>query len=270
MTLAIAKYQQRAAAANSMICVGLDSNIERLPKRFLKTNQPQFEFNKWIIDQTHEHVCAYKPNFAFYEARGEAGWRELGLTLEYLRTQHPDIFLIADAKRGDIGSTNEGYVQAIFDELKFDAVTLNPYLGKEALAPFLERKDKVSIILCRTSNSGASEFQDLEAAGKPIWEHVAENVSQDWNQHNNCMLVVGATYPNELTQVRKIVGDMPLLVPGIGAQGGDLRAVLEAGLDQNGRGLIINSSRGIIFDENPSQAAASLTQAVRQAAISAD
>lgn len=264
MSQAGAKYQARVETVNSMVCVGLDSNMQRLPKRFLQTDQPQFKFNQWIIDQTHEHVCAYKPNLAFYEARGEVGWRELGLTLEYLHTQHPDIFLIADAKRGDIGSTNEGYVAALFDQLEFDAVTLNPYLGKEALEPFLERRDKVSIILCRTSNSGAGEFQDLMADGKPVWEHAATNVVRDWNQNNNCMLVAGATYPEELAKIREIVGEMPILVPGIGAQGGDLEAVLKAGLNREKKGLIINSSRGIIFDDNPDQAAVSLKQAVRQ------
>ncbi len=251
MSKALEKYQQRVIAVNSLLCVGLDSNFDRLPKRFLQQDRPQFKFNQWIIDQTHECVCAYKPNLAFYEARGAAGWQELKLTLEYLKSEHPDIFLIADAKRGDIGSTNQGYVQAIFDELAFDAITLHPYLGQEALQPFLDRADKVSIILCRTSNPGAGEFQDLTANKKPLWQKVAENVVEKWNQNKNCMLVVGATYPEELEQVRQITGSMPLLVPGIGAQGGDLEAVLAAGLNKQDRGLIINSSRSIIFADDP-------------------
>jgi orotidine-5'-phosphate decarboxylase len=264
MSKALEKYQQRATAVNSMLCVGLDSNIDRLPQRFLKTDQPQFKFNQWIIDQTHKHVCAYKPNLAFYEARGVAGWKELKLTLEYLKSEYPDIFLIADAKRGDIGSTNQGYVQAVFDKLGFDAVTLNPYLGQEALQPFLDRADKVSIILCRTSNPGAGELQDLTANKQPLWQRLAENVVKKWNQNNNCMLVVGATCPEELEQIRQITGSMPLLVPGIGAQGGDLEAVLAAGLDEKGRGLIINSSRSIIFANNPASEAKKLKNNINQ------
>lgn len=262
MKTAMDKYQQRVEQAKTMVCVGLDSNIERLPQSFLEKEQPQLEFNKWIIDQTEQNVCAYKPNLAFYEARGEQGWQELKLTLDYLHQNYPQIFVIADAKRADIGSTNQGYVRAIFDELDFDAVTLSPYLGREALKPFLDREDKVSILLCRTSNPGAGEFQDLEAEGKPVWLHVAENVANNWNQYHNCMLVVGATYPGELGKVRQVVGEMPLLVPGIGAQGGDLEAVLEVGLNSQSQGLIINSSRSIIFSENPGQAAAKLKQQI--------
>ncbi len=247
----IKKLDNRVAQVNSMLCVGLDSNLNRIPQRFLDDKYPQFEFNKWIVDQTHQDVCAYKPNVAFYEARGAQGWLELKMTVDYLSQKYPDIYRIADAKRGDIGSTNEGYVTSIFDELNFDAVTLSSYLGKEALLPFLKRKDKACIILARTSNEGSGEFQDLEADGKPIWLHVAEKVSQDWNNYGNCMLVAGATYPDELGVIRKAVGEMYLLVPGIGAQGGDLQAVLQNGLNSDGRGLIINSSRGIIFADDP-------------------
>lgn len=242
---------QRIKQVNSLVCVGLDSDIKQIPKQFLKQDKPQFEFNKWIIDQTHQDVCAYKLNFAFYEARGALGWAELALTVEYLKDNYPEIVLIADAKRADIDSTNDGYVTAIFDELGFDAVTLNPYLGKEALQPFLKRADKACIILCRTSNSGAGEFQDLVSEGKPLWQHVAEKVANKWNKNNNCMLVVGATYPQELAEVRKIVGEMTILVPGVGAQGGDIKQVLSVGLNQAGAGLIINSSRGVIFSESP-------------------
>lgn len=260
----ISKLDQQAQKNGSLLCVGLDSNINRLPKRFLKEEHPQFEFNKWIIEQTHQYVCAYKPNLAFYEARGAAGWNELTMTTKHLRQNHPDIFLIADAKRADIGSTNEGYVTAILDELGFDAITLSPYLGREALEPFLERQDKACIILCRTSNPGAGEFQDLEAEGKPIWLHVAEKVVGDWNKHDNCMLVVGATYPKELEQVRQTVGEMWLLVPGVGAQGGDLEAVLKVGLNSQDRGLVINSSRGIIFADDPREEAKKLFEAIKK------
>lgn len=247
--------------------------MEILPERFAIMDHPQFEFNKWIIDQTHEFVCAYKPNTAFYEARGEAGFRELRLTMEYLHDNHPDIFTICDAKRADIGNTNRGYVKAIFDDLGFDAITLHPYLGREALAPFLEREDKVSIVLCRTSNEGAGELQDVVTSPQPspkigeggqlLWQVVAEKVVREWNVHNNCMLVVGATYPQELKVVRQIVGDMPLLVPGIGAQGGDLEKVLHAGLDSQGRGLVINSSRGIVFAADPQSQARELRDQIQ-------
>src|SRR3989344_559116 len=157
----IDKYNQRAKKINSLLCVGLDSDFEKLPEKFKAMENPQFEFNKYIIEETHEFAAVYKPNSAFYEARGDKGLQELKMTMDYLREKHPDIFTILDAKRGDIGNTNNGYVASIFDWLGFDAVTLHPYLGKEALLPFLERKDKGCIILCRTSNPGAGELQDL-------------------------------------------------------------------------------------------------------------
>ncbi|MFZ5437917.1 MAG: orotidine-5'-phosphate decarboxylase [Patescibacteria group bacterium] len=258
------KYSTRVNQINSLVCVGLDSNINKLPKEFLKSPTPQFDFNKWIIDQTHQDVAAYKPNLAFYEARGTQGWIELQLTMDYLKTKHPDIFTIADAKRADIGSTNDGYVTAIFDQLGFDAITLHPYLGKEALEPFLERKDKISIILCHTSNPGANELQNLKLDDQPLWKIVAKKVTTDWNKNNNCMLVLGATYPEELAEARKIIGEMTMLVPGIGAQGGDLPSVLKAGLNNNKAGLIINSSREIIFNDQPQQAAKELKETINQ------
>ena len=241
------KFNNRAEKINSLLCVGLDTVAEN-----------QFEFNKKIIEQTHEFAAAYKPNAAFYEARGSKGLDELKKTMDYLHENHPDIFTIYDAKRADIGSTNKGYVAAIFDWLGFDAITLHPYFGKEALEPFLEREDKVSIILCRTSNPGAGEFQDLESGGKSFWQIVAEKVSIDWNASNNCMLVVGATYPNEMKKVREIAGDMTFLVPGIGAQGGDVKAAVESGLNSQKKGMIINSSRGIILAEDPAAEARKL------------
>jgi orotidine-5'-phosphate decarboxylase len=254
----IDRYSNRVTAINSLLCVGLDSDLSKLPESFLEMAESQFEFNKWIIDQTHEFAAAFKINSAFYEARGEQGWRELKLTMDYLHQNHPDIFTIVDAKRADIGSTNQGYVTAFLDELGFDAITLHPYLGKEALMPFLERKDKVSIILCRTSNPGAGEFQDLKIDDKPLWEKVAHIVTEEWNSRHNCMMVVGATYPKELSQIRKIAGDMTFLVPGIGTQGGSVEAVIKVGLNSQKQGLIINSSRGIIFDKNPRLAAKNL------------
>lgn len=264
---AVIKSQRKLPNLNSsLLCVGLDSDYEKLPAHFRQNKQPQFEFNKWIIDQTHQFVCAYKPNLAFYEVRGEQGWHELRLTLDYLGDSYPDILTIADAKLADIGSTNEGYVTAIFDQLGFDAVTLNPYLGKEALRPFLDRSEKTCIILCKTSNQGSGEFQDLRIMSdephdskiftqqnltRPLWQVVAQRVSEKWNSRGNCMLVVGATYPQELKQVREVVGDMTILVPGIGAQGGSLEQVLQQGLTPKGQGLIINVGRSVIFAENP-------------------
>lgn len=261
---AIEKLETRIKAANSLVCVGLDADFDKLPERFKALPEPQFEFNKWIINQTHEFVCAYKPNMAFYEARGEQGWHELNLTMEYLIEYHPDIFTICDAKRADIGNTNQGYVSALFDQLGFDAITLHPYLGQEALEPFLEREDKVSIILCKTSNPGSSELQDQVLGEKKLWQSVAELVSRKWNSRNNCMLVVGATYPDELKQVRQIVGEMTLLVPGIGAQGGEVAATVKAGLNSQATGLIINSARAIIFADDPRGGAQDLQQAINQ------
>src|SRR5581483_11396576 len=204
------------------------------------------------------------PNAAFYEARGEQGLRELKMTMDYLIQNHPDIFTICDAKRADIGNTNNGYVFSIFDYFGFDAVTLHPYLGSEALKPFLERTDKASIILCRTSNPGANEFQDLSAGGKPVWQIVAEKVAKEWNSRNNCMLVVGATYPSEMKAVRDLVGDMTFLVPGVGAQGGDVKAAVLAGVNSQKLGMIVNSSRGIIFAADPAQEAKKLRDEINK------
>jgi orotidine-5'-phosphate decarboxylase len=261
---AVGKYDRRVDRANSLLCVGLDSDYEQIPERFKEAGLPQFAFNQWIIEKTYPHVSAYKLNMAFYEARGDEGIRALKLTLEYLSDHHPDILTICDAKRGDIGSTNEGYASAIFDWFGFDAATLSPYLGQEALSAFLGRADRGCIILCRTSNPGAGEFQDLEIDGKPLWQIVAERVSSDWNRNGNCMLVAGATYPAELKAIRRIVGDMTLLVPGIGAQGGNVEQTVRAGLNAHGRGMIINSSRAILFADDPAHAARSLRDAINE------
>ena len=261
---AIEKYQARVGAVNSLVCVGLDSDIYRLPERFLSLEFPQLAFNQWIIEQTHELVAAYKPNIAFYEARGAEGLAELQMTMDFLRSEYPEIVTICDAKRADIGSTNEGYVKGIFDTLGFDMVTLHPYLGQEALEPFLARKEKGCIILCRTSNPGAGELQDLEIDGKKVWQIVAQKVRDEWNEYDNCLLVVGATYPEELAEIRKIMGDMTFLVPGIGAQGGDVEKTVKAGLNSQGGGMIINSSRGIILSQDPRAAAASLREQINQ------
>lgn len=266
----IDKYNSRADKVNSLVCVGLDSEYEKIPANFKEKEFPQFEFNKWIIDQTAQFAAAFKPNAAFYEARGEQGCHELKLTIDYIKEHHGDIFTVLDAKRADIGNTNNGYVKAVFDDLGFDAITLHPYLGKEALKPFLDRADKVSIILCRTSNPGAKEFQDLnvvQASGlpaKPIWQIVAEHVHEEWNYNHNCMIVVGATYPEEMRAIRSLVGNITLLVPGVGAQGGDVEAVVKAGMNSKKFGIIINSSRGIIFAQNPGEEAKKLKEEINK------
>ncbi|MGI8637710.1 MAG: orotidine-5'-phosphate decarboxylase, partial [Segetibacter sp.] len=193
-------------------------------------------------------VCAYKPNSAFYEAYGSVGIEQLKMTTDYMHDNYPDIPIILDAKRADIGNTNNGSISFIFDYLGVDAVTLHPYLGREALEPFLALQDKGIIILCRTSNPGATEFQDLLSDDKSVYQHVAKAVREKWNSKKNCLLVVGATYPEEMKIIREIVGpDMVFLVPGIGAQGGNIAEVVKAGLGANKRGLIINSARDIIY-----------------------
>lgn len=253
------KIQNISVINNSLICVGLDSQLEKIPSHLKAKEKPIFYFNKAIIDATHNLVCAYKPNFAFYAASGVDGISQLKKTIEYLISTYPDIPVILDSKNADIGSTNEGYAKFAFDYLGADAITLHPYLGMEAMKPFIDRKDKGLFILARTSNPGAGEFQDLllsksqssEASakeGRMLYQIVAENVSRNWNSNGNCGLVVGATYPEELSKVRSIVGDgFPLLIPGIGAQGGDVEKTVKAGIDKDGLNAIINSSRGIIF-----------------------
>lgn len=226
------------------VCVGLD--------------QGEFDFDRKIIDATFDLVCAYKPNAAFYS---EA---ELQKTVSYLKSTHPDIPIILDAKRGDVENTNKVYVRAIFDELGVDAVTVSPYLGGAALQPFFDRIDKGIIILIRTSNPGAGEFQDLQVDGKSLYQVVAEHVVE-WNKNGNLAAVVGATYPEELLKIRKIIGDMPILIPGIGKQGGDLENTVKNGLNKNKQGLIISSSRGIIFVPNPREAALSLDHKIKEA-----
>ena len=243
--------QQKLSAVEklhtSLVCVGLDSDMAKLPEQFRTMNDGQFNFNKAIVDATHDLVSAYKPNSAFYEGRGSEGLKQLKMTCDYIRTTYPEIVLILDAKRADIGSTNSGYIQYAYEYLQVDAITVHPYLGKEALQPFLDREDKGCIILCRTSNPGAGEFQDLQVGGEPLYRIVAKRVVSEWNTKNNCMLVVGATYPKELAEIRAIAGDMTFLVPGIGAQGGDIKESVTAGINSLGAGMIINSSRGIIF-----------------------
>lgn len=248
----IEKLRARWQEVNSMVCVGLDAD-----RNLIYGGKPVLDFNISIIRETNPFVCAYKLNIAFYSSDdGEpiypSGEYNLKKTIEYIRKNHPEIPVILDAKRGDIGNTSEKYAAEAFDRFRADAVTVNPYLGQDALQPFLDRKDKGVFVLCRTSNKGASEFQDMPIKTGiiktiPFYQYVAQRVATAWNGNGNCLLVVGAIYPQQLKKVRQIVGDMPILVPGIGQQGGDLEQVLKNGLDSQGFGLIINSSRAIIY-----------------------
>lgn len=248
------KLDETVTKNNSLVCVGLDPVLDKLPEEFKTKEKPFLEFNKSIIDTTHDLVCAYKPNSAFYEALGADGIQQLKETCDYIKQNYPEIPIILDAKRGDIGSTNNGYVDFAFEYLKADAITLHPYMGQKSLAPFLARSDKGCIILCQTSNDGADEFQSLETSGEKLYKTIAKSVAEKWNSNGNCLLVASATYPEKLKEIREITGDeMVFLVPGIGTQGGNVETTLKAGLNNKGRGLVINSSRAIIYAENPRQ-----------------
>lgn len=235
--------------SGSLVCVGLDPDVRKLPKCLSGVDRPILAFNKAIIDATAPYACSYKPQAAYYHAAGAEN--DLLDTIQYIREKAPHAFVILDAKRGDIGATAEQYALEAFARYRADAVTVNPYMGGDTLQPYLKTAEQGAIILCRTSNPGSGELQDLEVATatgtKKVYEIVAEKCAKEWNRLANTALVVGATYPEELAQIRKIIGDIPLLVPGIGAQGGDLEAVLRNGLTASKSGLLINSSRGIIY-----------------------
>jgi len=254
----IEKLTKAARQNSSLLCVGLDPDPGLMPDKV-----GTFEFNKAIINATHDLVCAYKPNFAFYEALGNEGLDALKRTVSYIPD---DIPVIGDAKRGDIGNTAKAYAKAIFDYYGFDATTVNPYLGFDSVEPFFQYHDKGVFILCRTSNAGAIDFQSLrcevDSDYRQLFEIVAQKASQ-WNTHDNIGLVVGATYPEELRIIRERYPDMPLLIPGIGAQGGDLTTVVSYGVDKQGQKAIINSSRQIIYASREKDFA----EAARQAAI---
>ena len=230
---------------DTLVCVGLDPEPERFPPRVASGASPIFEFNKAIIDATADLVCAYKPQFAHYAACEAED--QLERTIEYVHRAYPGIPVILDAKRGDVGSTAEKYAAEAFERYGADAVTVNPYLGGDSLAPFLEYADKGVVILCRTSNPGAGDLQDLDVGDRKLYQVVAALAAARWNAQGNVLLVVGATYPRELADVRAIVGDMPLLVPGVGAQGGDVAQAVTQGRTADGTGLVINSSRGILY-----------------------
>jgi orotidine-5'-phosphate decarboxylase len=229
----------------SFLCIGLDVNLDKIPSHLLQEEDPIFEFNKAIIDATHQLCVAYKPNTAFYEAYGIKGWKSLERTIQYLNKNYPEIFTIADAKRGDIGNTSTMYAKAFFEDLAFDSVTVAPYMGKDSVEPFLAFKDKHTIMLALTSNAGAFDFQTKKMGEKELYKQVLET-SKKWENSENLMYVVGATKAEYFREIRKIVPNSFLLVPGIGAQGGNLKDVCKYGLSKN-IGLLINSSRGIIY-----------------------
>ena len=232
----------------SFLCIGLDVDLTKIPPHLLATEDPIFEFNKAIIDATHDLCVSYKPNTAFYEAYGIKGWQSLQKTIDYINEKHPEIFTIADAKRGDIGNTSTMYAKAFLEDLNFDSVTVAPYMGKDSVEPFLAFENKHTILLVLTSNQGAFDFQTLTVDGIPLYQNVLET-SKSWKNSENLMYVVGATKAEYFTEIRKIVPDSFLLVPGVGAQGGSLSEVCKYGMNAN-VGLLINSSRGIIYASN--------------------
>jgi len=239
------KLNRAWSSSQSSLCVGLDPDLTKIPGILKNEAKPLFAFNKAIIDATAEFACAFKPQFAYYAGQNRVD--ELLLTFEYLRENYPHIVTILDSKRGDIGTTAKMYAREAFEVFGADSVTVNPYMGGDTLAPFTDYTDRGVIVLCRTSNPGSGELQNLETNGIPLYETVAKHAHGSWNQNNNLALVVGATYPDELARVRQLAPELPLLVPGVGAQGGNLAAVLRNGRTANGQGLLINSSRGIIY-----------------------
>jgi orotidine-5'-phosphate decarboxylase len=245
MSAFIAQLEDSWARSDSLVCVGLDPELERFPGAVTSHPSPIFQFNRAIIDATADLVCAYKPQFAHYAAYEAED--QLERTIEYIHRSYPGVLVILDAKRGDVGNTAERYAIEAFERYGADAVTVNPYLGGDSLEPFLKHEDRGVVILCRTSNPGARDVQDLDVGNRKLYHRVAELAAKRWNSRGNCLLVVGATYPRELAEVREIVGDMPFLVPGVGAQGGDVDQAVRNGQTPDGTGLIISSSRSILY-----------------------
>lgn len=249
-------------ATGSLVCVGLDPDLNKIPRHLRRFDNPILEFNKRLVAATHDLVCAYKLNLAFYEALGEVGWRTVKETLDAIP---PHIITIGDAKRGDIGNTAEMYACSLHDDFGFAASTVNPYMGFDSVEPFIRRPERGAFILALTSNAGARDFEYLKINGKPLYERVIMKAKR-WNVHNNCGLVVGATRPNKLKRVRQLTKDMPLLIPGVGAQGGDLAAAVRFGCDASGTMAIINASRSIIYasdGEDFAEAARAAAQSLR-------
>ena len=247
----IDKLRARWQQADSLVCVGLDPDPAKFPDAFVDDEDALFSFCRDIVDATAGYACAFKPQIAYFAAHngGEAALQRL---VAHINGAHPDVPVILDAKRGDIGSTAEQYAVEAFERYGADAVTLNPYMGRDSADPFLQYNDRGCVFLCHTSNPGARDFQELtvpdgSGGGEPLYQRIARTIAGEWNADGNCALVVGATFPEELKVIRGIVGDMPLLIPGIGAQGGDIEAVVRNGRTADGTGLVINSSRGILY-----------------------
>ena len=257
LTMLRTAQQQNA----SLLCVGLDPEPSRFPEHIHGDANKIYDFCAAIVDATADLVCCYKPQIAHFAALGAED--DLLRLIQYTQTTYPTIPVILDAKRGDIGSTAEKYAVEAFGRYGADAVTLNPYLGRDSIEPFLKHADKGVILLCRTSNPGAKDLQDLDCSGKPLYQRVAETIARDWNGNNNCLLVVGATWPQQLAEVRAIVGDMPFLVPGVGAQGGDVQQIIQNGRGKASDALIISSSRAILYAGNGTDFA----EAARAAAV---
>ncbi|HEX5754790.1 MAG TPA: orotidine-5'-phosphate decarboxylase [Arenimonas sp.] len=254
--------QRRWQDANSLVCVGLDPEPAKFPARFGKDADSVFHFCRDIVDATAPFVCAFKPQIAHFAAL--AAEDALKRLIAHIHLKHPRIPVILDSKRGDIGSTAQHYASEAFDRFGADAVTVNPYLGRDSAQPFLDRADKGVIVLCRTSNPGSAEFQNLSIDGRPLYQHVAERVASEWNGNRNCLLVVGATWPKELAEIRAIAPELPFLVPGVGAQGGDVEAVVRSGRSADGSGLIISSSRAILYASNGDDYAEAAGRAAQQ------
>lgn len=260
----IEKLKNRWTQSNSLLCVGLDPDFDRFPLSIKEKKNPYFEFCTAIVDTTAEFACAFKPQIAYFASCGAEG--ELKDIIDYIHEKHPDIPVVLDSKRGDIGSTAKHYAKEAFVRYGADAVTLSPYMGFDSVQPYLEYEDRGAILLCRTSNPGGNDIQMLQVDGKPIYQRVAELASGPWNLNGQLGLVVGATYPNEIAAVRTIVGDLPLLVPGVGAQGGDINACVTAGVTKDMTGMMINSSRAILYAskaEDFKEAAARVAQETR-------
>ncbi|MBW8850678.1 MAG: orotidine-5'-phosphate decarboxylase [Xanthomonadales bacterium] len=263
------RLRDRWAHADTLVCVGLDPEPAKFPAKFAHDPDAIFHFCRDIVDATAPYVCAFKPQIAhFAAAHAEEALRMLILHIGF---RYPDIPVILDSKRGDIGSTAQHYASEAFDRYGADAVTVNPYLGRDSVQPFLDRADKGVVILCRTSNPGAGDLQDMVlydkcGSGRPLYQHVAEKIARDWNENDNCALVVGATWPEQLREVRAIVGDVPFLVPGVGAQGGDVAAVVTNARTRDGAGLVVSSSRAILYassGDDYAEAAANAARALR-------
>ena len=260
----IEKLKNRWTQSNSLLCVGLDPDFDRFPLSIKEKKNPYFEFCTAIVDATAEFACAFKPQIAYFASCGAEG--ELKDIIDYIHEKHPDIPVVLDSKRGDIGSTAKHYAKEAFVRYGADAVTLSPYMGFDSVQPYLEYEDRGAILLCRTSNPGGNDIQMLQVDGKPIYQRVAELAAGPWNLNGQLGLVVGATYPNEIAAVRAIVGDLPLLVPGVGAQGGDINACVTAGVTKDMTGMMINSSRAILYAskaEDFKEAAARVAQETR-------